>query len=419
MKVRIYTIEIPAISMINKMELAEKIYDYLGPAVIDFTGWGLLRPGLLNKRLIINVCNIWRAERKKEFITDRPQISGEWIFFDYLFSKTASINPIIKCLTAAGLTKYGEIKLTNTYLITVGINCKQGMIIMLYNGKKIETQLDDLAYVLSHILKASKIKAVEINKSVIVKFATYLKSSLRWQLKGWVSKEGRTIELDLVQKNMQEYLDKLKKGEWQSLLFKNNYSKIKLTIKPKTQRIDVFIRSKFYTPGPKRDLRPIFEELARGITPEKVADIVPSSKDESGILRAYTERRGIVAVLNLEREKYGREAHDLSYTFQGYDIKSGPILIEVKAFKNTSYKSIQLTQNEYQTLLKEENYHIYVVEEAWSDNPKINIINEPKEIHFTRQSENIIETRIATEEYYECEEEEWRRKVVKTDSVKL
>jgi hypothetical protein len=119
-------------------------------------------------------------------------------------------------------------------------------------------------------------------------------------------------------------------------------------------------------------------------------DIIPSSKDESGILRAYTERRGIVAVLNLEREKYGREAHDLSYTFQGYDIKSGPILIEVKAFKNTSYKSIQLTQNEYQTLCKEENYHIYVVEEAWSDNPKINIINEPKEIHFTRQSENII-----------------------------
>jgi hypothetical protein len=123
-----------------------------------------------------------------------------WIFFDYLFSKTASINPLIKCLATAGLTKYGEIKLTNTYLITVGINCKQGMIIMLYNGKKIETQLDDLAYVLSHILKASKIKAVEINKSVIIKFATYLKSSLRWQLKGWVSKEGRTIELDLVQK---------------------------------------------------------------------------------------------------------------------------------------------------------------------------------------------------------------------------
>jgi hypothetical protein len=83
MKVRIYLIEIPETSAINKMELAEKIYDYLGPAAIDFTGWGLLRPGFLNKRLIINVCNIWRAERKKEFIIDRPQISGEWIFFGY------------------------------------------------------------------------------------------------------------------------------------------------------------------------------------------------------------------------------------------------------------------------------------------------------------------------------------------------
>jgi len=85
--------------------------------------------------------------------------------------------------------------------------------------------------------------------------------------------------------------------------------------------------------------------------------LFPRSKDESGILRAYTERRDIVAVLNLEREKYGIEAHNLSSTFQDYDIKSEAILLEVKAFNNTSYRSMQLTQNEYQTLLKEENYY--------------------------------------------------------------
>jgi hypothetical protein len=420
MRLRIYTNIVSETSITDPAELVEKIHNFLGPAVIDFTGWGLLRPGLLSKRLIIDVCNVWKAEKRKDLaIYDRPQIRGEWIFFDYLFSKSTSTNPIIKCLTTVGLAKYGETKLTNTYLTTVGLNYKQGTLLMLYNGKKIEAQLDDLAYVLSHILKASKPKVAEVNTSLLTKFATYLESSTRWQLKGWVSKEGRTIELDLVQQNKEEYLNKLKKGEWQSLLFQNRYSKIKLSIGPRTKTIDIFIKRKFYNPGPKRELRPVFEELAKGITPDKVTDIIPSSNDEAGILRAYTERRGVMAVLKLEKEKHQREAYDVSYEFQGYDVKSEPTLIEVKAFRNSSYKPIQLTQNEYQTLNKEENYQIYVVEEAWDNIPKINIINEPKKILFTKQSKDIIETKITSEEYYECGEDKWRTRVSKTDYVEL
>ncbi len=420
MRLRIYTNIIPETPTTDPAELAEKIYNYLGPSVVDSTGWGLLRPGLLTKRLVIDVCSLWKAERRKDLlIYDRPQIRGEWLFFDYLFSKTTSINPIIKCLTTVGLAKYGETKLTNTYLTTVGLNYKQGILLMLYNGKKIEPQLDDLAYVLSHILKATKPKIAEISTPLLTKFASYLESSPRWQLKGWVSKEGRTIEIDLVQQNKQEYLNKLKRGEWQSLLFQDKYSKIKLTIGPRTKTIDVFIKKKFYNPGPKRDLRPVFEELAKGITPDKLSDLTHSGNDEAGILRAYTERRGIMAVLKIEKEKHQREAFDVSYEFQGYDVKAEPILIEVKAFKDSSYKPIQLTQNEYQTLNKEENYHIYVVEEAWDNIPKINIINEPRKIFFTKQSKDTIETRITSQEYYECGEDRWRNKVTKTDYVEI
>lgn len=54
----------------------------------------------------------------------------------------------------------------------------------------------------------------------------------------------------------------------------------------------------------------------------------------------------------MEKEKHQREAYDVSYEFQGYDIEAEPILIEVKAFRDSSYKPIQLTQNEYQTLTK-------------------------------------------------------------------
>ncbi|MEM2614263.1 MAG: hypothetical protein QXO15_08600, partial [Nitrososphaerota archaeon] len=93
--------------------------------------------------------------------------------------------------------------------------------------------------------------------------------------------------------------------------------------------------------------------------------------------------------------------------------------IEVKAFRDTSYKSIQLTENEYQTLINEENYQIYVVEEAWDKIPKINVIENPKEIHFIKQSKDIIETKISTQEYYECEEDKWRNKTTKIDHIEL
>jgi len=170
MKLRIYTGLMPEKPVEDPAELAERIFNYLGPSVVDSTGWGLLRPGLLTKQLVIDVCRIWKAERRKDILVhDRPQIRGEWLFFDYLFSKTTSINPIIKCLTAVGLAKYGETKLTNTYLTTIGLNYKQGVLLMLYNGKKVEAQLDDLAYVISHILNAQKPKSVEITVSLLTR----------------------------------------------------------------------------------------------------------------------------------------------------------------------------------------------------------------------------------------------------------
>jgi len=125
MKLRIYTNIKPAKA--DPAEIIDKIYNFLGPAVVDWTGWGLLRPGLLTRRLVIDVCKMWRAEkRKKLVIHDRPQIRGKWIFFDYLFSKVTTTNPIIKCLANVGLAKYGKTRLTNTYLVTVGLNFEKG-----------------------------------------------------------------------------------------------------------------------------------------------------------------------------------------------------------------------------------------------------------------------------------------------------
>ena len=175
----------------------------------------------------------------------------------------------------------------------------------------------------------------------------------------------------------------------------------------KIKFIDSSIRRRFYNLGPKRDLRPLFDELAKGLKPEKINEVNPSSIDEAGVLRAYTERRGIMATLKYERET-NRDALDLSYDFVGYDVESKPYLIEVKAFRDAINKNIQLTKNEYETMNREENYKIYIIEDAWSDFPKLNIIEDPKNLPFTKQIQDFFETKKSTEEYFECFEDRWR-----------
>ncbi|HKZ93756.1 MAG TPA: hypothetical protein VJ249_04140 [Candidatus Bathyarchaeia archaeon] len=68
---------------------------------------------------------------------------------------------------------------------------------------------------------------------------------------------------------------------------------------------------------------------------------------------------------------------------------------------------------------KEENYHVYVVEEAWDNIPKINIINDPKKMPFTKQSRDVLETKMTPQEYFECEEDKWRDNVTNSDFVEL
>jgi len=410
MKLRAYVNIKPHETLGNPADIADRLYDYIGPAVPDRSGWGLLRPGILTRRLVTEVCNLWRAERSQELVVqDRPQIRGSWIFFDYFFTKATAANPIIKCLTNLGLAKYGETRLTNTYVVTAGLNYENGLLLLLYNGKKIETELDELAYVVSHIIKAVRPRIVEVTQRLLIELATHLQSSPRWQLKGWISRDGRSVELDLVEKRREEYLAKLREGEWRSLLFQDKYSKIKLTLGPRIKVIDVAIK--------KRDLKPIFEEISNGIRIDSARDITLSGADEAGILRAYTERRGVMATIKLERNMKGRDAFDLSYDFQGYDVKSGPELIEVKAFRDSAYKAIELTKNEYETMNREENYRIYVVEDAWDDIPKVSIIADPRTLLFIRLDRTIFETRTTSEEYFECSEDKWRGRVAASYNV--
>lgn len=425
---RIYTNVKPA-ALNDPDDITKRIYDYIGPAIVDRSGWGLLRPGILTGRLVNDVCNAWGAKGVTEILTQLPISDSQgsvdkknWIFFDYLFTKPISANPIIRCLTNLGLAEYGEIKVGDTYNVLIGFNYKTGILIMLYNRRNIEKELDEIAYVVSHTLNASNPYLVEVTKKLLINMAIYMQDSSRWELKGWESKDGRNIELDLVEKNKNEYLVRIRNGEWRSLIYQDKYSnvKLKLTIRAKRNQGKISINKALYKLEQRGDLAYIFDELFKRLKLDRFNKVSPNGADEAGILRAYTERRGIMATIMLEKNK-GKDPSDLSYESLGYDVRSDSYLIEVKAFKDSLYKVIRLTENEYKIMSKEENYCIYVVENAWSSTPRINIIYEPTRLLFVNQHRPIHELKLRTssEEYYECEEDKWRGNVATTEEVRI
>ena len=422
MKLRIYCGIKPSPPYDDPAELIDRIHNLLGPAVVDRSGWALLRPGLLSPRLVLDVCRAWRVKRSYCSVYGRPQLMGRWVVFDYLFAKGTMTNPVVRCLANMGLVRYDKatlpLRLPNTYLVTACLNYDLGLLLMLYNGRKVERELDNLAYIIGHMIKAREPRLVEIGKRLIINFASHLADSPAWKLRGWISKEGRSIELDLIYRNREEYLKKLKSGDWHTLLFQSSQAKVKLVLGRKVKAVNVSIRKRLYKPGPGRDIRAVLDDIAKAVMLSRTKTVMPAMEDDAGILRAYTERRGIMAALQFEKKHTGREPLDVSYEFVGYDIRSEPYLIEVKAFRDTA-STIELTENEYETMSREENYRLYIVEDAWSDIPKINIIENPHELLFTAQDRQWLESRIAFKKLFTCDEERWRRAVKYHEFVRI
>lgn len=410
LNIRMYVDVKPQASSMNPAEIVDKLCKLLGPAVSDFSGWGLLRPGLLNLRLVSEACRKWSAERKMREISERPIVKGEWIMFDYIFSKIMKTNPLITCLKSMGIVKYGEIKLTDTYVITVGLNYNRGTMIFLYKGgKAVEEELDNIAYIISHILRCPNPSRVQLDANVLCQIAYHLSTSANWRWIGWTTKEGQTIPGEIVRQKWQEKYEKmLKDGEWRELKFESKYGRIRLAITKRKTAINVSIKERFYAPSPARDIMPVLDELIDSIKQYKTIKISYDPQDKAGILKAYTERRGIVASQSLIRKEFALEPVDVSYEFKGYDIEAGNYKIEVKAFRDSIQKSIELTKNEYDTMMKEANYMLFIVENAWDDYPKVNVIKNPNELLFTKLIRDELHLMTRYEEYFECEENVWR-----------
>ena len=398
----------------NAIFITKRLYELLGPAVIDRSGWGLLRPGLLNRDLLLNTQRIWRAKVSKiHEIYRYPQVRGNWIFFDYLFSKPTTINPLIKCLTSLGIARYGEIKVPNTYFVTVCLNYIQGILIFLYKGLRVEAELDNLAFIIAHALNAANsIKKVEFTRDLLINTAYNLVKSGRWKWAGWVTKESKSIPEKVLEIEWKKYQNALKKGDWKIVQLRNKFAKISFIQGKKSKQININIKQKYYKPGPSRDLRPVLDDLIKAIKPNKSIKIRYNEPDRAGILRAYTERRGILAAKKILEAKYHTKPIDVSYQFKGYDLQAEEVKAEVKSFKDSLVKSIKMTRDEFETMMREKQYILLVVENAWDNNPKVNVIYDPKNMNFNKRQESTIRIAIDLEEYYECEENRWRSKAV-------
>jgi hypothetical protein len=411
--VRIYEVGKPAIEHSSLVDIASRIGRLLGPALPDGQAWGLERPGILGPVLVNTAYRSWRIPKPSFDVPGRPSIMGSWIVFDYLFSKTAKANPLITCLAALGVTKYGRVDLKNTYLVTVGLNIERGRMFFLYKGGRgVERDLDSLAYVISHILGPAEIRKAVIDLELLAKAAYELNRSIMWKWVTWETLDGSSIPAETVKSRWkEEYEDKLRRGEWRMLEFKSRLGKIRLKSTEKTKAISISIRKSIYAIGSKRDLKPVFDELSKIVNPDRFTEPNYDDEDSSWILRSYTERRGILASEHVARDEYKIEPRDVSYEFRGYDIEVGDYKIEVKAFRDGLYKPIELTENEFRAMNELESYRLFVVEDSWDKNPKVNIIGNPRELTLNKMERYVPQITTKTETYYECDEERWKQKV--------
>ena len=398
--------------------LRERIFKLLGPAIPDASGWGLLRPGILSPYLLNRIPRELRIG-ELEGLLGGVKIDRDWIIFDYLFSKAAKVNPLASCLKSLGLAKYGEVRLHDTYFVTVGLEPrKSGKMIFLYKGRRAaEEELDNLAYVISHMLNSPQPKKIKFDEETLAETAYTLSTSGKWSWVGWVTKEGETIPSEVVRSRWkEEYAEKLRRGDWRELRFESNSGRIRLLNTARRKAISAAIRRKIFRPGPKRELAPIFDELARMVRPHRATEVTYSMEDKAGIFRSYTERRGVVASEKFLEKEYGlseRDIKDVSYEFMGYDIDAGEWKVEVKAFRDGLTKAIEFTENEVKVMNGENGYRLFIIEDSWDEHPKVNVVKDVKALALDRGERNVTQVSIGTEIYYICHENIWRARVSK------
>lgn len=146
------------------------------------------------------------------------------------------MNPLSSCLKSLGLVKYGEVRLHDTYFVTIGLSLREEGIIAIFlykDGKAAEEEPDNLAYVIFHIADGLPPKRVGFDERTLAEAAYLLSTSETWSWVGWTTKEDQTIPGQVVRSRWkEEYADKIREGNRRELKFESNFGRIRLLNTP-------------------------------------------------------------------------------------------------------------------------------------------------------------------------------------------
>jgi hypothetical protein len=418
--VRMYCLDIGRDTCAKLSHVTEKIANLLGPAVAD-ESWGLFRPGLLTIRVAGRVALLWRTKFIPPTTPDPPIIRRQWVIFDYLFSTNTHVDPLFSLLSKMGMVGFSHHinwnrALPKACLVIAGVNVENGIMIFLHNGKVgfVENDLDNLAYVLGHILKSRGVYRVVLEDENCMGEVACNLSKLEdrgWSCVTWKTGKGKSIPKEARKGwSKEDYERKLKGVDWRRLEFeKENFGSIALSVSEhaleKEKTIIVSISGAVFKNAQHRIdfLTDVFDVLSSAVVSKKVKAIERNMEDRAEILRTYTERRGIIASMFVVKKLYGVEPRDVSYDFVGYDLDAGINKIEVKTFSGSidEYVRFTITKNEYEKMKSVEGYRIFVVENAWSEHPQVNVINDPSGLIF-KEGRGDRPKKVVTKEFEEC-----------------
>jgi len=244
-----------------------------------------------------------------------------------------------------------------------------------------------------------------------------------WDCVTWKTSGGKNIPKEVRKGwSREEYERKLRDVDWRRLEFENSkLGSIYLSVSRKMfkngRAVTIDINESVYKITLQRiQLLPSVFEVLSEVMPFKKFKTVEKDVDMAGILNAYIERRGVEASAYVAKKLYGVEPSDVSYDFVGYDLDAGANKIEVKTFRGSidEYSHLTLTRNECEKMKSVEGYRIFVVENAWGDNPQVKVISDPRRLEIKEASEDRLTITTVPEMLYRCSD--WKDHVDKEES---
>jgi len=371
----------------DREAVRNRIEMFLGPAILE-SEYSLLRSGIIEKdytpSLLVKKDGSKYGRFRVELGNYTIRTRDDWVIFIYAYNRSVEVLlPMYDYLVKLGLRDIFKISISAINVLICCFNYKKGVLFVLFERKRKrdEEEVDSIVKEIFSDFLGDKfrIRKVILTKRDLENLALYFGNSKEWKLEREKSSRNIRNIWEEAKSVYEEYLRIVKTLEKFVMGFRPTTKKFRdirvvLDFNHRTYKVRVYtdkLLSSFTS------IPLVLEIILNNLTFEKVVEFASDKRilRKYGILKDYVERRGIIAALIYEEFIKNRRARDISYEFKGYDVESNGLMIEVKSFEFEPQEEIRLTENE-KNILKDyrSKYFIYIVQNALSDKPVLNII---------------------------------------------